>query len=246
LVIDQNTLSNLCPRIKIIDEVKSQENRLIEESPEDVVQQILLETEAMVKELVEKARVQALELMQHAQQEAEAIVEEAQEKRDAIFEETYSQAYEEASLKALADVEEARLAISEATRELEEKRALTIIQTEREVISMALGVAEKLIRQELTQNPQLVQRYVQDAISKAVNQEELTVFVNPESALVINEYIQELSQVDSVKRKITIVSDESLIPGSCVVETALGKIDYRFERQIEDLRELFEDVLVNG
>lgn len=208
--------------------------------------EILKETEQMVKDLLETARIEAEKKITEAKQEAEKIVQTGKENLRQIEEEGFNQGfgsgYAEGQKKAEEDyrskLEEARNIVELA----HEERKNILINSENEIVELAMAIARKIIGNEILSNPDFVVEVAKRAIQKAADREDITIRVSPEnldSALGAKDNI--FQSVNGI-RNLKIVSDPTIEPGGCVVDTPNGTVDARIERQLSEIEQSLTEV----
>lgn len=208
--------------------------------------EILRETEEMVKDLLETARQQAEKVIRTAQEEAALAVTEGREQAKQIhqkaqqqgWQDGYDQGVRQAEEEYTGRLEEANSIVQKAFRERQE----IISGSEDEIVQLAMAVARKVISNELVVNPDSILEIVKKAILKVTDREEVTVRVNPENLDTTINSQDEISQSVKGIRKFKVLSDISVAPGGCVVETPNGNVDARIERQLDEIEQALLEV----
>jgi len=122
------------------------------------------------------------------------------------------EAGQQAGLAAVSESEIARAA--EAARRVTDHKD--------ELVKLAVAIAEKIVRRQLTLTPEAVAEVAADALALARGKRDVTVRVHPED-------------VDWVARRlpgVIIRGDEAVTRGGCVVDTDVGRVDGRLESQL--------------
>jgi type III secretion protein L len=170
-----------------------------------------------------------------ARAEAERILEEAAEFADATrreaIEETASlrdEAYREGMEKALTEFEQNLL-------EAAEIRERVWRETEKDLLRLAVRLAEKIIGRELKTDKKTVTDIVAAALQNARQQEKLTVRVNPADLSLIEEE-RERFLPSGRAQFIDFVADPRVASGGCLIESEVGTIDARLETQLRVLK----------
>jgi flagellar assembly protein FliH len=114
---------------------------------------------------------------------------------------------------------------------------------EKEVVELALAIARKVVCQEVTTNKDLVVCVAKEALSKVKVPGQITLKLNPSDLQVINDTKSHLEHLKNHIDKINFESEETIPSGGCVIETTMGKIDARLEKQFEVLEEVFQTEL---
>lgn len=110
-----------------------------------------------------------------------------------------------------------------------------------EIAQMAVMVAEKIIKQEVSTNPEIVLNVTAETIKEmGKGHQSLVIKVNPSDASIVREHLPELYPYGDAKTSIVVIEDNSVEWGSCMVETNTGMIDARFTTQLAILKKAFE------
>ena len=138
---------------------------------------------------------------------------------------------------AQRQVEEARNYLAEAQQRYRE----TIAESEKTVVDLAVGVAEKLLKVQLDLAPEKVMAIVRHSIGSLPEGEAIRVFVNQEDYSVCEQYRdtleEELKKVRPDLRTLEFIPDENLDRGSCRIESESGAVEYLLDDEKAQLRE---------
>lgn len=212
-----------------------------------------------VIDFTESSRASQLEV-QRAKQEAKAIREEAQnilidsQKKLKEAEANARQIIQDANLEAkrikdkvyketlLAAKEEVDYLKDEAKGLLQElfmvkREALT--QAHKEIIKVGLDLAEKIIKYQANIDPEILKRQVVEAIKRATAEaDRVQVFVNPADIKNLETSIPEMKKLFPSGIDVVSLTNDSVDPGSCIVETKSGQLDASFSTQLKTLTDL--------
>ncbi len=227
---------------------------LAEEPPlEDQVIALLGEREAILAE----ARLASERIKQEAQARAAGIVQEAeaaaartildvetrrQQILDELKQQGYSEGYQEG--RAQADEEGAKI-INEATDSLNQMAGAlreAVKKNEEQILKLAIGIAEKIIHDEIVVRPDTVLKTMDEALAKVSDLEEVIVKVNPEDLPTVQ--TQEEAFRDRLKsvRKVEFTSSPKIQRGGVLIETGSGTVDAQIKTQLSVIQEAFEFV----
>ena len=178
---------------------------------------------AVVKRAVVDARAEARRILADAAREAEELrgraEREAAELRDA--------AYREGLESALAELNEILL-------EAHERRDSALAGAERDVLRLAVKLAEKIIGREIERDDATLADIVSAALRHARQQEALTVRVNPADLPRVQAHRDRLDPSGRA-RFIDLVADPRVGHGGCVIEGESGTVDARLDTQLRVL-----------
>ena len=136
-------------------------------------------------------------------------------------------------------IEPVLLSFHKSLSELARQKEQFLMDAERHVVDLAMAVARKIIGHEVRTNPDTVISIVKEALKKLVDHEGIKVRVSPSDLETIEKAMPQLLEVADEAEKIAFEGDKALVHGGCVVETSLGEIDARVEKQLEAIDEAF-------
>ncbi|HEX8250057.1 MAG TPA: type III secretion system stator protein SctL [Pyrinomonadaceae bacterium] len=177
----------------------------------------------IVKNQIIAARAEAAQILEEAEAFAAEIRREALEETAALRE----LAYREGMEKSLTEFEQNLL-------EALEIRERVWRETERDLLRLAVRLAEKIIGREIKIDKKTLTEMVAAALQNARQQEKLTVRVNPSDLSLIEEE-REKFLPSGRARFIDFVADPRVASGGCLIESEVGTIDARLETQLRVL-----------
>lgn len=131
-----------------------------------------------------------------------------------------------------AELDAAHRTLAESLENLTRFQAQLRSRYERELLLVALGVARKVVQQELQERPEIWMAMLRSAVRQAVDRERILIRVPPALAAWLLEHAAELkAQLEDVK-EMQIVDDPALPPGGCIVESRYGEVDIGVETQL--------------
>ncbi|MFI4875503.1 MAG: FliH/SctL family protein [Blastopirellula sp. JB062] len=181
-----------------------------------------------------KIKRYAAQLIQDAQKEAAKIRQQAATAGQADATKKAQQ-----TLKTQVDQQAATVvpALQQIVKELSEAKQLFLKEWEDAAVHVACSIAEKIIRREIAQRPEIGVEIIRETIKLASGCGEIVVHMNPAD---IDAMDQGASNSASVMRKLSpsqIIADPTLSRGSCRVETPFGEIDGQIETQLRRIEE---------
>jgi len=106
---------------------------------------------------------------------------------------------------------------------------------EQELLELALGVARKIVQQELAERPEIWLGLIRAAVRRVVDRERITVRVPPLLLVYLRDALPELrASLDAVK-ELELVEDTSLPAGGCIIESRFGEVNLGVEAQLETI-----------
>ena len=121
--------------------------------------------------------------------------------------------------------------MAHTVEELERLKASLVHQTERQVVQLALALARRIVRRELTLDPDLVGAMAHVALERLGDASPATIRLNPEDYAVVASQRGE----SWAGTNVSVVPDPALPRGGCHVESAFGVIDASVDAQLGEL-----------
>lgn len=129
--------------------------------------------------------------------------------------------------------------IKEALIQLNSLREETYQQIEKQVVELALAIARKVICREISTDKETVVCVAKEALAKVDDPGKINIKMNPSDLEFINETQYRISNLIADVNNVTFEAEDSVQSGGCVIETDLGEIDARIEKQIQAVEESF-------
>jgi flagellar assembly protein FliH len=199
------------------------------ESARSQGRQLLAEAQAAADEVRRKAHAEGLAA---GQREGLAQAQELVEARAAQVAARLTQEQLQTVLPAFR--------AAAAALEIEKDRWLAT--WEGAAVKLSATIAEKILRHELSRQPELAGPVVREALQLAAGQPHIKLHLHPDDLDQLKECGHEVVGRLAALGEATLVPDESISRGGCLIETRHGVIDARLETQIERITsELLEE-----
>jgi flagellar assembly protein FliH len=157
----------------------------------------------------------------------------------------YQAGFEEAKQNGYAegmkDVEESSKAIWQILDQLDTIKSQVLEKSVQDIAPMAMAIAQRLIKVELSCDRALVVGIALDVLGKVDRTQKEVVFkVHPSDVKFLRQHIKEHEETwqGEVQRHIIVVGDAEVDLGSCIVETSGGQIDATFTTQLHMIRKI--------
>ena len=144
--------------------------------------------------------------------------------------------YEAARRDLQAETETIAESFVKSLEELAAFRGRLRDRYERELLEVALGVARKVVQQELAERPEIWLTMIRAAVRRAVERGRIVLRVPGTLAAFLRERMPELRASLEAVKEIEVVEDPGLPPSGCVIESSFGEVDIGVESQIETAR----------
>jgi flagellar assembly protein FliH len=113
-------------------------------------------------------------------------------------------------------------------------------RVEGEVVQLALAIARKVLHREAQVDPLLLAGVVDVALRKLETGTIVRLHVGCEGADVWREH---LAKHPEIRPAPEVVLDPAVVPGACILETALGSTELGIERQMKEIENGLLDLL---
>lgn len=174
-----------------------------------------------------------------ARSEAARIIAEARASAEAIKEEARETGL--AAARASFDEEMAQMAehlhtqLAETINEVSGLRASIFARTERDLAKLAIEIAKKIVHREVTIDDEVAMTLARVALSRIDGRAHARVHLHPDDFSHVSRHLDALATGKSVE----LVEDRAITRGGCLIETEMGDLDARIERQFEELERSF-------
>lgn len=167
------------------------------------------------------------------------LISRAREEADSIREAASKEGYQDGIKRASEDIMQMRETLNEflnAPQEVFEYIAPDILE-------ISIEIAQKIIKNEVTQNPQIVLDKITE-ILKTLSKEEpkVTIRVNPAQLSIAKQGVPDMINKAGLDTKIVVLPDEAVTEGGCIVSTNNGVIDATIESQLVIIKEALKEV----
>lgn len=238
---------------KIVAETGEVASQLEEAYPPETFAELLAQREAILSE----ARLQAQRLVMEAQTRASETIAEAEKvqaqtmqeletERERILEELKQQAYEAGFEEGRAAGDQQAASYVAEALDMLNKIAMAfpsaVKQNEEKLIALALEIASKVIQEEISLQPEIVQRTVETALRRVSDLEQVTVKVNPLDLDLILPKQDTFRQIIPDVQNFSIEGSHTIQRGGCLIETNSGSINATISAQISIIEEIFKRV----
>jgi len=115
------------------------------------------------------------------------------------------------------------------------ERHKIISSAEPEIVRLAMGIAERVLHQQIALDRGVVVEMAKAAIARLVDRESITVRVNPADLEGMRGHRDDVLALGDVK-SMRIIEDQRVDRGGVVVETEAGTIDAKIQTQISEAK----------
>ncbi len=202
---------------------------------QEVIDTAARSAETIVTEAEERARGIAGDAERHAAELAQAARRDG---RDAGYTDGLAAAQTE-----MADMLESLRELITAVRD---ERHVLLASAEPELVRLAVGIAERVLHQQIALDGGVVVEMAKAAIARIVDRDKITVRVNPADIERMRGHRDELLALGDV-RTMRVIEDQRVDRGGVILETDAGSIDAKISTQLNEVRNILhivDDVVV--
>ena len=128
-------------------------------------------------------------------------------------------------------------AFEHAIVELADIKRKLRLTAEKETVNLALAIARKVVCTELTLNRDILGNIVKEAMSRVVERRNIKIRLSPSDMNFLRETGYRSFDFLGNVEGVDFEEDGSVHSGGCVIETSLGEIDGRIEKQFQIIEE---------
>lgn len=162
------------------------------------------------------------------------LISRAQEEAETIKETAAKEGYRAGIEQAESDIIALRSKIAEfvcAKKEVFEYIAPDILE-------ISVDIAQKIIKNEVTQNPEIILDSIIDAMKNISKDEsKITIKLNPLQVDLVRTELPEYISSMGIEAKITVIGDDSIAEGGCILNTNNGIVDASLDTQLDIIKE---------
>lgn len=183
---------------------------------------------------LQQVRAEAAKIVQQAEQEAANIRQQSEQAGKQAAESAIERILDE---KVAQQMKSLTPALAVAVKQVEDSRQDWLRHWEASATRLACEIAARIIRREIESEPEIALEWVRDALQLAAGSAEITVRLSPTDHETLGLQVRQLVEVFQSTATAQIVSDPSISPSGCRVETKFGSVDNQLETQLERLQE---------
>jgi flagellar assembly protein FliH len=210
-------------------------------------EEILSEARLEAERILLAANTQASAMMAQAEQMQAQTFLELESEKERILSELREQARQEGYDEGKAAGEQqAAQYVQEALLKLNEIMIAfpaAVKKHEEKLVGLAIEIASKVIQEEISLQPEIVQRTVETALRRVSDLEQVTVKVNPLDLDLILPKLDTFKTLVPDVQNFSIEGSHTLQRGGCIIETNSGSINAAIGTQLSIIEEVFRNVM---
>lgn len=206
--------------------------------------QILSDAEQFAAERLKEAAELSEQMVADAQGQIDVWWLEKRAEDKAVFEaarqDGYAQGHTEGFEQAQAEVQRQwEQQLSEASAVLSEAYIMKeqiIQEAEPFLVELSCMIAEKIIDQQLTLDPNIITELIRKSLSRRREQGVITLCVAPSQLAFVQAAREELNMAIDSQAELQILPDSTVKDSGCVIRSAYGSIDARIDTQLSEIK----------
>lgn len=246
-VIKNNHVQSLGNKEISTEFIKVQEKEEIEENLKNNFESY----ETLVSTMLENARRKSDKILSSAYQEAQLVESDSRLKAEQLMQEAYSKGYEDGKAKGYEDAyndsypkvqEECEIIKKQADDILFEARQayeLYLEQKKYEVKDFILDTVETILKQQV-KNEDSLNSMIFSALEETKNARSFIIKCNSIYVENLNSKVDVWKEQLVFKGDIFVLKDDSLEPGTAVIDKGTGKVVVDIDYALDKLKELLE------
>lgn len=179
------------------------------------------------------------EIMKKTLDEADAIIADAKRKVASIeheaFEKGHKEGVELGKRESSAEVSALLNALKDCTKQLTDARNEFYSKAEKEMVDLIILICSEILVREIKEDNNVIIEVIRKAAAELHSKQSVTIRMNKadvDIALSMRDtLLQEMESLESVE----FVSDNSIVPGGCLMKTNIGMIDATVEGRLADI-----------
>ena len=116
--------------------------------------------------------------------------------------------------------------------DLRQQRVEYIKSAEKDLVSLSLEIASKVIRRRIEQDDKVILKNLRHALKHLLDKGRIIIRLNPADLSIVSKHCKDIKSAEGLKELI-LEEDSKITRGGCLIYSELGHIDARIESQLE-------------
>jgi len=207
---------------------------------------LMRQSKRRADELIRLAEQKCAKIIEGAKAEAgQAIEDEKKKASEAGYKDGAQKGYkagleagkQDSAEKSMEIIEEAKEVLKAAHME---SRSY-IEKAEKEIIELSVKIAESIIKKELQLDDSIIVGVAKAALAEVRNRVQIIIRAGKKETMVLQDNLEELKEL-CPNGVFTILRDENVSSGACIIETDIHVIDASVDRQLENVKRVLTEV----
>ncbi len=179
-------------------------------------------------------RREAAKIVEQARRDAAAVRQEAEAAGRRAAEQAIERILDEKVAKQMTTLTPA---LHAAVEQIREAKQVWLRQWESRAVDLAAAIAARLVRGELSRQPQITLTWVREALELATGAGQFAIHLNPGDHQGLERQVSQLAAAVNPTATVRLAADASVSAGGCRVITEFGSIDMQIEAQLERIKQ---------
>jgi flagellar assembly protein FliH len=189
---------------------------------------------AQANRYLERVRGEAAQIVRRAQEQATAMRGQIRREAEAEGRQAALQAVNQMVGQQMAT---ALPALQKAVEDIRHAKQAWLRHWEQSAVHVAAAMAQRVLRRELTRQPEVTLTLVREALELAAGSTQLRIHLHPDDHRALASQVGALAKEMASVADAELIADPEITPGGCRVETGFGVIDQTFEAQLVRIEE---------
>ncbi|WJY28739.1 flagellar assembly protein FliH [Sporosarcina trichiuri] len=201
--------------------------------------------EARTNIQIEQADLERLRATAHDDVEAMRAAWEAEkaELQQKAYEEAFQVGYEEGMKKSMSDMQETIRKANETVETARQNGEAYLESQERLILEIAVKSAERIIGQQLDEDPDLFLSIVKRGLKEVREMRDIKVYVSPDCYKLVSDSREELASIFPPDVPMLLFVNDEFDNDECYIETNHGRIVVSVDEQLNELKERLVELL---
>lgn len=178
-------------------------------------------------------------ILENARLEAQKLLAETNNKIRIVEQEAYDRGFKKGEQDVWQSNKNAQEEYHKSTRkvlqQIKEIRMKIYQETEKELVELAVNIAEKLVHRKLELNPETILDIAIAACTQVKESELVIIYVEPNQIEFLKSRQDEIASQLYRTKRLEIIADHTIQSGGCRIETEQGYIDATIASMLKQL-----------
>lgn len=129
-------------------------------------------------------------------------------------------------------------ALQNQLKEVSSLRKSILEKAEKDILTLSISIAEKVLHHEITINQDTVQNILKAAMKNILDRDNIKVRLHPQDFKYMLDKKEDFLQGFDGIKNIVFEEDGGIIKGGALIETQFGEVDARIDRQFAEVKSL--------
>ncbi|MGD9126220.1 MAG: FliH/SctL family protein [Planctomycetia bacterium] len=184
--------------------------------------------------VLDRIRQEATKIIDAARQEAQQIRIQAEREGHQAAEQRVREQMTQEQAQKLSTL---LPALQQTVQELQNAKHAWMSHWEKSALRVATAIAERIIRQEIKEHPDIPLTLIREALGMAIGSDEIRIHLNPADCESLGDQVEMITHEVSGLGPVAVCPNPQITQGGCRVETRFGTIDQQFQSQLDRIEE---------